>query len=516
MTGPFCTYQVEGEAAGKEVMTSRAAWRRAISKYKQVVTHFFAYKTEQWHGGFLYVTLDVSDFHGVFEFAKFRGCIHYHSMCSSASPFDVECDEALSDLCMQMNEVAKEFEAGAITAAEFSAAKETNCATTAARMNLLFELHLGASASHPGRAPGDWVAPGGGPGSGHRETTSGMSSKSDVRDTEELSGFKFESEARLHQRLVNIMNVAFTHHCSDYCWKYRHMEVPYDIAIHGTSGALGTDVVRINKKKVKADTQKGRSRGRGRASSNAPQQGKGRGRGSGAVGNGEPGTAVVRVWECRMGFGHKLKAPRHGDWCHGRDALRVAEFKFDGNGQPSFSPVRNHPRVLHEPSHVYYWGANVDLQRLLSNSATHRKFMDANDPSDAYEELARHIDSICGMRGLEEGIGAMIIEDYIVGYKTKGKKASKEWSELLRGIEDGLAADKGNTPLRSVVGKQMHAIAKSRDRSKDEASFMLSGGKLTYSTVKVQCCSVTSVALDDIGCKVGDPSAWTFQSLRKR
>jgi hypothetical protein len=110
----------------------------------------------------------------------------------------------------------------------------------------------------------------------------------------------------------------------------------------------------------------------------------------------------------------------------------------------------------------------------------------------------------------------MIIEDYIVGYKTKGKKASKEWSELLRGIEDGLAADKGNTPLRSVVGKQMHAIAKSRDRSKDEASFMLSGGKLTYSTVKVQCCSVTSVALDDIGCKVGDPSAWTFQSLRKR
>ena len=502
--------KVEGDVAGREVMESPAAWRLAISKYKQVVTHFFAFKTEQWHGGFLYTTLDVDDFHGVFEFAKNRGAIHYHSMCASASQFDASCDDVLSDLCMSMNDAARRREEGEMTGKEFDVVKFDSCAATASRLNNLFERHLGNSAMHPGRAPGNWVKPGGGIYSGHRASVQGMLTKIDARDTHELSRFKFESETRLHERLVNVVNIAFTHSCSDYCWRYRHMDVPYDSAIHGTADKLKPDVVRVRTKASGKSVKTAKSEKDGKKKS-----GKGLHSAPVAVA-GEVPMATVKVWDCRMSFGYKLKAPKHGSWCDGRDALRELVLKFDGNGQPSFLSMRNHPRVLQEPVHTFYWGANADLQRMLSNNATRDKFERVHDENDTYEDMIDRIDNICEMRGLEEGIGSMICEDYIVGYQTKGKKASKEWSELLQGMEDLLAVDKGDTPLRSVVGKNMHAIAKSRDRSKDEASFMLSGGRLTFSTVPVMSCSVFKVALEDICCKVGNPDSWTFESLRKR
>ena len=73
-----------------------------------------------------------------------------------------------------------------------------------------------------------------------------------------------------------------------------------------------------------------------------------------------------------------------------------------------------------------------------------------------------------------------------------------------------------DTPLRSLVGKSMHLIAKSRDCSKDEASFMLAGGMLYFTSQSVRMCSMSAISLQDIGDVKGNPKSFTFESLRKR
>ena len=74
----------------------------------------------------------------------------------------------------------------------------------------------------------------------------------------------------------------------------------------------------------------------------------------------------------------------------------------------------------------------------------------------------------------------------------------------------------GETPIRSLVGKSMHMIAKSRDCSKDEASFMLSGGRLAFTSNPVKIISMKNIELSDIGDVAGDPRKQSFEAMRKR
>jgi hypothetical protein len=102
----------EGEQAASRVETDVAAWHAAVTQYKNVVTHFFAYKTEQWHNRFLLNTLGVEEYQGVYEFAKMRGAIHYHSSASTQGDLDCLLDTVLATLCVDINHTLKKQEGG--------------------------------------------------------------------------------------------------------------------------------------------------------------------------------------------------------------------------------------------------------------------------------------------------------------------------------------------------------------------------------------------------------------------
>jgi hypothetical protein len=140
------------------------------------------------------------------------------------------------------------------------------------------------------------------------------------------------------------------------------------------------------------------------------------------------------------------------------------------------------------------------------------------------------------MAGLEQNTGNYIVIDYVTGYQTKGNASTKEWSNLLRGLEDMVLlkdkdkdkdgnTKKANTTMKQLVGKHMHQIAKSQDVSKEEASFCLAGGQLKYNSMVVKTCSLNQVGFSDFESK--DPAdsdaaattssgGWTYLALRKR
>jgi hypothetical protein len=96
------------------------------------------------------------------------------------------------------------------------------------------ENKFGYSATHIGKASSDWVNLGGQPGSGHRLTSSdSMISKADVGEKKVLQKFKFEHKDELYDHRRDMTNHAFTHQCSDYCWKPVVINVPYDRSKHG-------------------------------------------------------------------------------------------------------------------------------------------------------------------------------------------------------------------------------------------------------------------------------------------
>jgi hypothetical protein len=186
------------------------------------------------------------------------------------------------------------------------------------------------------------------------------------------------------------------------------------------------------------------------------------------------------------------------------------------NGQPKLSVPRNHPRILQEPIHVLYWGANADIQRFMNNATTFESFMEKyEDRDDTYEDFCKKLEQH-GMRGLESATGCHTCNDYTCNYQCKGAESTAEWSKVLRILENKLLGNAADTPLRSLVGKSMHAIAKSRDCSKDEASFILSGGQLYFTSQPVRLCSLKSLEFSDIGATKGDPRSFSFEDLRKR
>jgi hypothetical protein len=469
---------VEDIKAGELVMSSQDNWFKAITDYKHIVTHFYAFKNEQWYAHFLKHTLGVMDYQGRLEFTKARGAIHGHGSAASDTIFDNAMDKVLSDLALQMYETAMLLEESAITQLEFEDKSNTLSDVAATRLTNLMERALGISASHVGKPPSDWVAPAGRcKDSGHRCSTEGMKESKDSSKTEVLHKFKFNHESELYKRRVEITNICGTHTCSTYCWKYCHVQTPYIPAVHD-----------INPRFVRSIPNK-----------------KGPGR-----------VAVMRCENCRMGYGYSREFPSHSCRTGGKVAVRNPVLEFDLNGQPKLSVPRNHPRILQEPVHVLHWGANADIQRFMNNATTFQSFLDVyKDKDDTYEEFCKKLEQH-GMRGLEAATGCHTCNDYTTNYQCKGAESTAEWSKVLRTLEDKLLASAHDTPVRSLVGKSMHLIAKSRDCSKDEASFLLSGGELYFTSQPVRMCSLKSLEFSDIGDTVGNPKVFSFESLRKR
>jgi hypothetical protein len=449
--------EVENAHAGTLVMTSQDHWWRAVTNYKNVVTHFFAFKNEQWYGHFLKHTLDINDFQGRYEFTKARGAIHGHGSAASESRFDNAMDKVLSDLALELYEKAVLFEKGTVKKTDFDAQCSALADLAATRVTNLMERNIGMSASHIGKPPSEWVAPAGrNDECGHRRKTKGMLKKVDVHNAQGLRKFKFDNERELYRRKIEITNTCFCHSCSSYCWRNRHVRTPYIPAIHDDN----PDVARIVSGK-----------------------------------NGKGDIAVMRCSECRMGFGYAKTHPVDGCRTGGKDAIRNPKIDFDLNGQPKLSVPRNHPRVLMEPVHVYHWGANADIQRFMNNAITFHDFCERYDGEcDTYDDFCKIMDRH-GWRGLESASGCNIANDYTCSYQCKGASSTEDWSKCLRVLENN---------LMDIAG------------SKDEASFMLSGGRLAFTSNPVKIISMKNIELSDIGDVAGDPRKQSFEAMRKR
>ena len=61
-------------------LTNDADFVKAVQKYKHVVTHYFAAKTEIWMALFMKEVYGVTGGNLSNEFAPSRGCIHFHSV----------------------------------------------------------------------------------------------------------------------------------------------------------------------------------------------------------------------------------------------------------------------------------------------------------------------------------------------------------------------------------------------------------------------------------------------------
>lgn len=84
------------------ILTSNEAFHNAVAKYKNVVTHFFAFKNEMWICTILKNAYGVHDVFGVYEFAKGRGAIHTHFAAFSSLLSDEEIDAILLALACEI------------------------------------------------------------------------------------------------------------------------------------------------------------------------------------------------------------------------------------------------------------------------------------------------------------------------------------------------------------------------------------------------------------------------------
>lgn len=305
--------RVESPERGHDALTSDSVFASCMNSYKQVVTHFFACKFEMWLSNFMAPVFGIDDFEHNYEFAKTRGAIHAHGAGTASGPAYDEMDKYLSgagvrfsqilahvdeyirdnlEVLRQGHDMKNPLEDASITPKtglaarieflkktslgqaylqDYEAARSSAVSTLQNNLGALMENHFAVSAMHVGIAPTDWRKPAGHRTElGYRDGASDMLSKSDVLGKAELRQFKFQRESSLCERRVNMDNHIRTHSCSDYCWRRCVIVVPFEEGKHveGENGVLGI-----------FESQRG---------DHTVKQTR------------------LEVWECRMGFGHRL------------------------------------------------------------------------------------------------------------------------------------------------------------------------------------------------------------------
>jgi hypothetical protein len=488
-----------------------AAFHKAVGDYKNVVAHFFSLKKESWLPTVLHNAYYIDHYSDVNEFAKGRGAIHGHGTGYANTAVEQKIDDVLvrlgidsyralkvidkfidehpetkarqpleddEELKHPFETLGKEgmdarrhFLSQSHDVAEILKSFDSKLKELqrAAAKDISYEMEnqFGYSTTHVGKALSNWVKPGGQPGSGHRQTSSDMMTKAQVREKKVLQKFKFEQERELCDRRKDLTYHAFTHQCSDYCWKSVLMDVPYYPSKHGPL-ENNDRIISVLEKKA-PDSQQ-----------------------------------IIRykVFECRMNFGFQLCVPVFGDGTGGKLPVRLPYIAFDCNGQPQYSAARNHPRVVQEPVATFHWGANSDMQRFLTNSKSYDEVTRLGINQDYFIKSLNTL----WIAGLEQNTGNQIAIDYLTGYQTKGSASTKEWCSMLQDLENTLLAkdkdpavdnENGNATMKKLLGKYMHQIAKYQDVSKEEASFCLSGDQLRYNSMIVKTCSLNQVEFSD-------------------
>ena len=245
----------------------------AVQKYKTVVTHYLAAKMEIWMGHFMKPVYEVDGGQLVFEFAKSRGAIHFHSLLTSKHKVfdDIATDlqnlsesmfyamENVNEHCMDKYDpdihkerfpVSPELVTSSKTGEkvrqkfcklssegekvwkDYIESKDKHIKDAASSIAATIEDEFGVNALHSGNFPKDWVKPGGLEVDNYRTTMKGMQSSEDIVKKGELKIPKHKRENDLFDRLVNVTNNARTHKCSAYCWKPKKFSQKYDEKIH--------------------------------------------------------------------------------------------------------------------------------------------------------------------------------------------------------------------------------------------------------------------------------------------
>jgi hypothetical protein len=199
------------------------------------------------------------------------------------------------------------------------------------------------------------------------------------------------------------------------------------------------------------------------------------------------------VYECRFGFGKKqcYYHSVQGNLTLGMEPVHEANIEMDGNQQAKFFSERNHPRILQQPVETLNWGCNADFQCCLTNNIIYDQILSLGIPYRTFVERLLKL----GIFGLDHLRAADNLIRYTTSYNTKGSKSSSNWKQLIKSIANDMCPGSDKT-LRSVSFKLLVEIGKARSISRDEACFQLAGGQLSYNTLPIYKCSVSSFELN--------------------
>ena len=414
---------------------------------------------------FLRSVLNLEHVTGSNEFGSSRGAIHSHLLLYTNSETDKQLDTIMGDWAMAamgasiLRDEGKAGRSGmghldvnelADIEETFQEALSTAQSMAADNLATLLTQDTGLSASHQGTAPADWLMAAGREAMGYRSSYVGMLKRRAVLDTNEVSSPKYEREEMMYARTINLRNQCLMHCCSDYCWRFvRNIIVPFNPSRH----------TREQKIEFQGNSM-----------------------------------AKVAIYECRFGFGQKqiFDSSGHGNLTEGKTFIQKPYIELDTNQQPRLYVSRNHPRVLQQPVTVYHWGCNSDMQRLLTNNSSYSR---VQAQGKSYEAFVEHMLE-CGTFGLEQYSSSECINRYVTSYNTKGNKSSASWTNTLYDLTKD--ASTSARSLFSITFKFMNEMSKSRSLSRDEASFVLAGGKLPYNTMPTYKASVKNVDLDEL------------------
>ena len=94
---------IESTTNGNHVEDDGPFFREKMQQYKQLVTHFFAAKTEIWFDTFLVYIFGLREFDLRFEFAKSRGAIHFHALLYCLGKGYDDLDDVLDEFATMMH-----------------------------------------------------------------------------------------------------------------------------------------------------------------------------------------------------------------------------------------------------------------------------------------------------------------------------------------------------------------------------------------------------------------------------
>ncbi len=234
------------------ILTDNSQFNTAVQRYKNIVTHYLACKMEIWMTLFLRPVYGIESGSLSFEFAKSRGCIHYHAtmhsenncmkkIIQSLKTLSIKISESIAQIRMHVrdqysnsvhgeqgfsiqpdlvytkdgSENLKRFcsftDIGTQLWLEYELSVAQYTKECSCKIGLSLKKFFGLHAMHTGNLPDNWVKPGGAPESSYQLSCERMQSSKNVLDSEELKKPKWTRRTILYWQHSNITNHCHTH-----------------------------------------------------------------------------------------------------------------------------------------------------------------------------------------------------------------------------------------------------------------------------------------------------------------